>query len=118
MENQTAEERRHRITLLTPDGARTIMVPSGECIWDAARNAGIDLPAMCHQGRCLTCAGRIEGPGDYDQSDSDTYFEADRKAGFMLLCTAKALSDLSVCTHQENEMRRHRLALNLPAPYA
>ena len=101
-----------------PDGERTITVRPNEHIWDAALAAGIVLPALCHQGRCLTCAGRLIDGGEVDQSDSVSYFPEDREAGFVLLCTAKPRSDLRIRTHQADEMRRFRRQLNLPAPYS
>jgi ferredoxin len=112
------EGKSHRVALLTPAGEHTIVVKPDVHIWDAAQAQGIVLPALCHQGRCLTCAGRIEGWGEFDQSDSEAYFSADREAGFILLCTAKARSDLRIRTHRQREMRLHRLSRRLPAPYS
>ncbi|HET8667154.1 MAG TPA: 2Fe-2S iron-sulfur cluster-binding protein [Terriglobales bacterium] len=106
------------VTLVTPTGERDIRVASDEHIWDAAYAQGIKLPALCHQGWCLTCAAHMEGPGETDQSDSVAYFPEDRKAGFALLCTGKPRSDLRLRTHQAVEMRRHRLRSHLPAPYS
>ena len=97
---------------------RTIRVGENEHIWDAAFAIGIVLPALCHQGRCLTCAGRLENDGEFDQSDSVSYYPQDRKAGFVLLCTAKPRSPLRIRTHQQTEMRQHRLEQGLPAPYS
>lgn len=107
-----------RVILLTPGGEHAIVVEPSQHIWDAAQAAGIVLPALCHQGRCLTCAGRLQGPGDVDQSDSDAYFPQDRAAGFVLLCTGKPRSDLRIFTHQQREMRAYRRSLGLPAPYS
>ncbi|MGZ4818891.1 MAG: 2Fe-2S iron-sulfur cluster-binding protein, partial [Terriglobales bacterium] len=59
----------YRVTLVTPNGELSVRVREDEHIWDAAAAAGIKLPAICHQGRCLTCAGRLDGPGEVDQSD-------------------------------------------------
>jgi ferredoxin len=106
------------VVVLTPDGDRRIEVQSEEHIWDAAFKAGIVLPALCHQGRCLTCAGRLVDGGQVDQSDSASYFREDREAGFVLLCTAKARSALTVRTHQQSAMREHRRKKHLPAPYS
>ncbi|HZR33152.1 MAG TPA: 2Fe-2S iron-sulfur cluster-binding protein [Terriglobales bacterium] len=107
-----------KVTLITPEGERTITVGSEEHIWDAANAVGIKLPALCHQGRCLTCAGRLEDGGEVDQSDSVSYFPEDRQSGFVLLCTAKPRSDLRIRTHQQAEMREFRRRKNLPAPYS
>ncbi len=106
------------VTLVTPKGEFRIAVRADQHIWDAAKEAGITLPAICHQGRCLTCAGRLLAPGEVDQSDSDQYFPADRAAGFVLLCTGKPRSDLRILTHQQTEMRRFRVSMGLPAPYS
>jgi ferredoxin len=107
-----------RITLHTPSGQHVIMAGKEQHIWDAAQMAGVSLPAICHQGRCLTCAGQLMAPGEVDQGDAECYFPQDRQARFVLLCTAKPRSDLLIQTHKENAMRTHRLSCGLPAPYA
>lgn len=104
--------------LVLPEGERTITVGAQEHIWDAALKAGIKLPALCHQGRCLTCAGRLLDGGEVDQSDSISYFAQDRQAGFVLLCTGKPCSALRILVNQQDEMRRFRRQLGLPAPYS
>ncbi len=105
------------VVLETPEGALTLDCRADEYLWDAAARHGIRLPAICHQGRCLTCTGKLI-EGSVDQSDADAYFDEDRAARFVLLCRAKPLSDVRIRTHQEWEMRKHRLAHGLPAPYA
>src|ERR1043166_4880831 len=54
------------VVLVLPDGERRIRAFGDTHIWDAAFAAGIELPALCHQGYCLTCAGKIEtnNPGN------------------------------------------------------
>jgi ferredoxin len=107
-----------RVLLVMPGGEREIVVSAGQHIWDAALASGIRLPARCHQGRCLTCAARLEGPGCVDQSDSNSYFPQDREAGFVLPCTGKARSNLCLRTHQQDHMRAFRREHGLPAPYS
>ena len=106
------------VVLLLPQGERAIQVSRDGHIWDAAFARGIVLPALCHQGRCLTCAGRLEGEGEVDQSDSVSYYPEDREAGFVLLCTGKPRSALRIRTHQQNEMRKFRRQKKLPSPYS
>jgi ferredoxin len=105
------------VELRSPDGVHVIECGEDEFIWDAAARFGLMLPAICHQGRCLTCAARLI-KGDVDHSAAVSYFAADRDGGFVLLCTARARSDLVCETHQEWAMRDHRKALGLPAPYS
>ena len=76
-----------QVELLHDDKTRSIQVSRDEHIWDAASKAGIVLPALCHQGYCLTCAGRLENGGEIDQNDSAQYYPEDCRAGFVLLCT-------------------------------
>ena len=106
------------VTLVTPYGPRTIRARASEHIWDEAKAAGIGLPAICHQGRCLTCAGKLAEPGEFDPSDAVSYYPQDRAAGYILLCTAKARSNLRIRTHAQTEMRAYRKEMGLPAPYA
>ena len=106
------------VSLLLPSGERTISVRSDEHIWDAAFAQGIVLPALCHQGRCLTCAAKLEGAGEVNQSDSVDYYPEDREAGFVLLCTGKPRSPLRILTHQAAQMRTFRKQKNLPSPYS
>ena len=106
------------VTFLLPDGERTVPVRADQHIWDAAAAAGIRLPALCHQGRCLTCAGRLLGGGTVDQSDSVAYYPQDREAGFVLLCTGKPRAALRILTHQAEQMRAFRNQKKLPAPYS
>ena len=106
------------VTLVTPYGSRVICARTSDPIWDEAKAAGINLPAICHQGRCLTCAGELLEPGEFDPSDAVSYYPEDREAGYILLCTAKARSNLRIRTHRQTEMRAHRKKAGLPAPYA
>ncbi len=107
-----------RVDLLTPAGEKTISVRADEHIWDAAWRQGIRLPALCHQGWCLTCAGKVVNGGEFDQRDSREFFPEDRENGFVLLCTARPCSDLVIRTHQATALRKLRLRLGLPSPYS
>jgi len=105
------------VTLILPEGERhTIEVGRDEYILSAAWRQGLDLPSMCRQGWCLTCAGRVEGAGEWDQSHSLRYFPQDRAEGYILLCTARPRSDLVIRTHQRVAMRDQRGRHGLPAP--
>ena len=114
-----AELEAFQVTFLLPSGEQpTIPIGREEHIWDAASAAGIKLPAMCHQGYCLTCAARLADGGEVDQSDSLVYYPEDREAGFVLPCTGKPRSDLRLRTHQAKQMREFRKERKLIAPYS
>ena len=109
-------KRSFRVQLETPDGPYSFRCPEEERIWEAAAERGMILPAICHQGRCLTCAGRLlEGTVEHDHPDE--YFAEDEAAGYILICCAMPRSDVHIRSHQESEMREHRIAAGLPAPY-
>ena len=106
-----------RVILNTPEGRSSILCAEDEFVWNAAARSGIQLPAICHQGRCLTCAARLV-EGEFDQTAASSYFSEDRESGFVLLCTAQPRSDLVLETHHQCEMRVFRKAHGLPAPYS
>ena len=105
------------VFLETPEGPRTIECGGDEYLLDAAARNGIRIPSICRQGWCLTCAGKLIS-GTVDETDARAYLPQDRAAGFVLLCRGKPRSDLRIRTYQAAEMRAHRAAAGLPAPYA
>ncbi len=107
----------YRVVLETPEGRRAIGCGEDEFVWDAAARAGVSLPAICHQGRCLTCACKV-AEGELDQSASASFLPQDRSAGFALICTGRPRADLILITHQQWAMRAYRKAHGLPAPYS
>jgi len=105
----------HRVTFITADREVTVEVGEDEYLLDAAVRAGLVLPYSCLQGWCTTCAGKIL-EGRVDQSEALRVYPQDEAAGFVLLCSAFARSDLRILTHQKDELREHRRALGLPTP--
>lgn len=88
------------VKLHTPEGIVKLEVGEDEYILDAAYKAGYDLPSLCLQGFCLTCACKLF-KGKVDQSDAIRYYPEDMKSRFILICSAKPLSDLCLKTHQK-----------------
>ena len=105
----------HRVTFVTPDREVTVDVAADEYILDAGVRAGLELPYMCLQGWCTTCAAKLL-QGTVDPSEARRYFPQDQQAGFVLICSAYARSDLRLLTHQREAMREHRIAHGLPVP--
>jgi ferredoxin len=104
------------VKLHTPEGKARLEVGEDEFILDAAYKAGYDLPSMCLQGFRFTCACKLFN-GKVDQSDAIRYYPEDMKSGFILICSAKPLSDLCLKTHQKKQMQQHRKQLDLPYPH-
>src|SRR6201986_2345497 len=78
---------------LVVDGKRReVPVAEGESILDAALRAGMDLPFACKGGMCSTCrAHLVEGDAPMEVNYSLEPWEL--KAGFVLTCQAKPVSD-------------------------
>ncbi len=106
----------YHVKLDTPDGIVRLDVGEDEYILDAAYKAGYELPSMCLQGFCLTFASRPLR-GKVDQSDAVRYYPEDLKSRFILICSAKPLSDLCLKTHKKKRMQEHRKKSGLPNPH-
>ncbi len=105
----------YEVTFITDGREVHTRAADDQYLLDVAAAAGLDLPYMCLQGWCTTCAGKLL-EGRVDQSEARRYYPQDEEAGFVLLCSAFARSDLRVLTHQKEAMRARRRALGLPAP--
>jgi ferredoxin len=105
----------YQVTFVTGDWELRVDVGDDQYLLDAAAGAGLELPSMCLQGWCTTCAARLL-EGRVDQSEARRLYPEDEAAGFVLLCSAFPRSDLRILTHQSEAMRAHRRAHGLPAP--
>jgi ferredoxin len=111
----TGDDTLYQVVFELPDQAMTIEVRGDEFILEAARRQGVDLPSLCEQGWCITCAVKVLS-GRVDQSASVRYYEEDRRAGFALICTGRPCSDLRLRPGAVKDMRAHRDAHHLPVP--
>jgi ferredoxin len=105
----------YHVTFITPERQVEAEAGDDEYLLDVATAAGLELPYMCLQGWCTTCAGRLLA-GKVDQSEARRFYPQDEAARFVLLCSAYARSDLRILTHQMEAMRAHRREHGLPAP--
>lgn len=94
-------------------GTATITVPEHEYVLAAARAQDVWLPADCQRGWCTTCAAQRLA-GEVDQADATRYYESDREADLVLLCTAKPLSDCRFRVCQEEAMLAERTRQDKP----
>jgi ring-1,2-phenylacetyl-CoA epoxidase subunit PaaE len=79
-------------SLIIDGKRRDVPVAEGEAILDAALRAGVDLPFACKGGMCSTCRAKlVEGKAEMDVNYSLEPWEL--KAGFVLTCQAKPVSD-------------------------
>jgi ring-1,2-phenylacetyl-CoA epoxidase subunit PaaE len=81
------------IASLIIDGERRdVPVAEGEAILDAALRAGMDLPFACKGGMCSTCRAKLV-EGDAQMEVNYSLEEWELKAGFILTCQARPISD-------------------------
>ena len=109
-----AAPRLHRVTLRRPDGKWGFEAPEDEYLLYAMQDAGIASPLICEQGWCLACAAHLVA-GQVDRSAALTNYPQDAAAGFVLLCSARPLSDLVLeqdIHRTRREMTQHRIGLN------
>jgi ring-1,2-phenylacetyl-CoA epoxidase subunit PaaE len=79
-------------SLIIDGKRRDVPVADGEAILDAALRAGMDLPFACKGGMCSTCRAKlVEGEARMEVNYSLEPWEL--KAGFILTCQARPVSD-------------------------
>lgn len=117
--HDTTERRMVTVELRLSERIVRLEVPTDEYLLYSVSEQlpGYHWPKACEQGWCLACAARLI-EGIVDHSDAVMYFPEDAAAGFVLLCTARPLTNL-ILEHHPRQTRRqmfqHRLDHGLPA---
>lgn len=92
----------YQVSMHSPSGCKKFEASADKTLLEGALAAGIDVPNLCGTGACGNCASRIVS-GEVERTDF-LLDDQQAAAGFVLLCTSHARSDLVVNTHQETEM--------------
>jgi glycine betaine catabolism B len=74
---------------------RDIECGADQHVLDAARQAGVRLPASCTQGMCGTCKVKLVS-GEVDMKHNGGIRQREIDQGMVLLCCSKPLSDLVI----------------------
>jgi len=92
---------------------RSFGIEPGRSVLDAALRAGLNLPHSCKSGNCGSCRARLlEGEVRYPNGSPLGLSEAERADGLVLLCQARAATDLILETFEPatpDEMLAKRL---------
>lgn len=81
----------------------TIECADNKFILEAAEDNNIDLPYSCRAGSCSTCLGKVKS-GTIDQPDQTFLDEEQMNNGFVLTCVAYPTSDVTISTHEEENL--------------
>jgi CDP-4-dehydro-6-deoxyglucose reductase, E3 len=85
---------------LVPTG-QSFLAEADESVLSAALRAGLNLPHSCKGGHCASCRARVlAGEFDYPGERPPGLTAEEARAGFALLCQARALTDLAVETRE------------------
>ncbi len=78
-------------------GGHEFTLAENESVLDAAIRAGREYPYGCRSGNCGACKARLlQGEIDYPDGPPEALSTTEREAGQILLCQARARSDLRI----------------------
>lgn len=86
----------------------TLSVSAEQPIYQAALEAGVQLPIGCDYGGCITCAAKLI-EGSVRQPGASALNSRQSKAGYVLLCVARPKSD---CVIEEGVESHNELYMN------
>jgi CDP-4-dehydro-6-deoxyglucose reductase len=83
-------------------------VEPGETVLDAGQRQGLALPYGCQGGTCASCRVRLlEGTVEH-VAEPRALSQAERDAGYILMCQARPTSDLELQLHQPERLEQLR----------
>lgn len=95
------KDRTYNVTF-QPEG-RSVLVPAGTFLYEAAAQAGIALEVPCGaQGRCGRCRVRVEG-GEVSQRENPHLTREEIEQGWVLSCVARVAGDLFILIPPKRE---------------
>ena len=96
----------HTVTLANRDGA-TFAVNGRRALLEQLRDQGVDLPYGCEYGGCITCAARLTA-GTVDQRRQVALNNRQIANGYVILCVARATSDITLEIGVESHDKLYR----------
>ena len=84
----------HTVTIANRDGA-TYVVNARRPLLEQLRDKGVDLPYGCEYGGCIPCAAKLTA-GTVDQRRQVALNNRQIDHGYVILCVARATSDITL----------------------
>jgi ferredoxin len=97
---------KHTVTLINR-GNSEYEVDARRSLLDALREQGVDLPYGCKYGGCITCAAKLTS-GEVDQKRQVALNNRQISNGYIILCVARAKSDLKLEIGVESHDKLYR----------
>ena len=94
------------VTLANRDGAR-FEVNERRPLLEQLRDQGVDLPYGCEYGGCITCAAKLTS-GEVDQRRQVALNNRQIDNGYVILCVARATSDITLEIGVESHDKLYR----------
>ena len=96
----------HRVILSNRDGV-TYSVNGRRPLLEQLRDQGVDLPYGCEYGGCITCAAKLL-EGNIDQRRQVALNNRQIANGYVILCVARATSDITLEVGVESHKTLYR----------
>lgn len=96
----------HTVTIANRDNA-TYEVSSRRPLLNALLDQGVDLPYGCTYGGCITCAAKLV-EGHVDQRKQVALNNRQIDNGYVILCVARATSDITLEVGVESHDKLYR----------
>ncbi|MDG1240147.1 2Fe-2S iron-sulfur cluster-binding protein [Planktomarina sp.] len=94
------------VTLANRNGVQ-YEVDSRRPLLDSLRAQGVDLPYGCKYGGCITCAAKLTA-GEVDQRRQVALNNRQINQGYVILCVARPMSDITLEIGVESHDRLYR----------
>lgn len=88
-------------------GGTTYAVNARRPLLEQLRDQGVDLPYGCEYGGCITCAAKLTG-GTVDQRRQVALNNRQIDQGYVILCVARATSDIKLEIGVESHDKLYR----------
>lgn len=95
------------IVTLANRGGATHEVDPRRPLLDSLRDQGVDLPFGCKYGGCITCAAKLIA-GEVDQRRQVALNNRQINNGYVILCVARPLTDITLEIGVESHDRLYR----------